>query len=74
MKIEVFDKPKVPEKSLLLKLVNMIGGVKLIAVNELGESLHCGNILFIDKSGIQRAWSVSEKLGLPLSGSRVQSD
>ncbi len=68
MKIEIFEEKATEEKVLRLKLVREGDGVKVIAVDALGDLAGAGNLLtFLSNGTIERHRSVSDALGFRLN-------
>lgn len=73
MKIEIWnEEQKEEEQPLRLRLVPMRGGVELQAVDEVGQKVSQGHLLFISSNGqLSLAECISEKLGLKLDDDRA---
>lgn len=72
MKIEIFGEEEKKEEILRLRLKRGYGGesVTLVAVDEEGDPIMCGNLLTINENGsLTLHCSVSRDLGLKLDAS-----
>lgn len=68
MKLQAFSKDKKITKPVYLKLVNLSGGVKVVAVDEKGEPIVSGNLItFYENGTIGFHGSVNRSLGFALN-------
>ena len=74
MKVEIFDEKTVvpvPEKVLRLRLINIYGGTRVVAVDVEGKVVPGGHLLEIKSDGkLHRTFSVSADIGIPLDDSQ----
>lgn len=66
MKIKVFDKNEIDD-TIYLKLIQVSGGIDVIAVDDKGVILSEGHLLFISTKGVMRYSYVNDKIGFDLT-------
>ena len=66
MKLKVYKKEKEKEKVVYFKLEEDDDLVVLVAVDEQGNRINCGQILSISTEGLHLHRNVNKDIGLPL--------
>lgn len=66
MNIKIFDKNEIDDV-IYLKLLQIDGGVDVIAVDDKGVILSEGHLLFISKKGVMRYGYVNDTIGFDLT-------
>ena len=66
MKLKVYKEEKDGEKIVRFKLCDEDNKINLIAVDEQGNRINCGQILSISTEGLHLHRNVNKDIGLPL--------